>query len=211
MSLRDTLAGFVRNTGLEKAELIPDVAWGDGRPYDAGYDRALAYNYNGFIDRKSAHQNPSLWDEPISAAQGIDQTFWMTLLAGPVYLGQDLLSTAITRELTVAPFYRSSGALPAVPGIIRITLARMKPQEQASSIYNTNGPYSNPLYAGESSQTATWQTASTTWQTGDDKTLSINAKDLTWGYAWLVIEGTSEAECRGLAKCVESPRITQAG
>lgn len=210
MSGRQT---FTPNTGIEKAELIPTVAYGDGRPQDPGYDRAIIHGLNGAIDHKTAYQSPCLWSyTPQKAGMGIDQSVWAVLFCGPIFLGFSHYSTVITRSLTVAPYYRSTGDVLHGPGIIRCTLSRMKPQDQVAQFpgYYPGGAYSNPAYSAEYSQTATWQSASTTWQVGEDKTLSIGAKDLQWGYAWLVVEGTSEAECRGLAKCKLGPRTNTA-
>ena len=57
------------------------------------------------------------------------------------------------------------------------------------------------------SQTASWTTTSTTWQTGADETLDLSVKDIFFGLAWLTIEAKDAAEVRGLAKCIEGIRV----
>jgi hypothetical protein len=202
---------FIENTGDEPAELIPEMAYGDGRPQDPGYDRALIHSLNGAVDYKTAHQAPQLWWQRCRAsADGAADPDWVVLFMGPIFLGLDTHSAVLTRSLTVAPFF-GSGGLPAggYQSRVRVTLARMKPQMQtAQSPYELGivPRYGNPHFTGEFSQTAEWSTTSTTLQTGADKTVSISVKDLTWGYAWLIIEGVNDAYCWGLAKCIEGPR-----
>jgi hypothetical protein len=67
--------------------------------------------------------------------------------------------------------------------------------------------FMNPRYSGEVDRSATVTTTSTTWATTTDLTVSIDVKDLEWGTAWLIIELSGAAECRGVAKCIEGPRV----
>lgn len=198
---------FISNTGSEKAELIPSMAYGDGRPQDPGFDRALIHSLNGAIDYKTAHQAPFMYGRRNSSSTAS----WGVLFAGPIFLGFDGPSAVVSRSLIVAPLFENGTGNPATTATLRVTLARLKPSDQtAVSTWSGSIYYINPTFAGESSQ-AEWTTTSTSTIMGADATLNISVKDLTWGYAWLVVESKGAA-CYGLAKCIEGPRtITAAG
>jgi hypothetical protein len=197
---------FVSNTGNEPAELVPTIAYGDGRPQDPAYDRALIHSLNGALDYATGYQMPFMWGRAAGSGTGT----WSVVFAGPIFLGFDNSSSVVSRPLTVAPIFESlSGSLAKV----RATLSRIKPMVQTSQDegWSAAHGYHDPLYTAEYSQTAEWTTTSTSKQLGDDKTLGVSVKDLTWGFAWLVIE-TDDAAVHGLSKCVVGPRaLTTAG
>ena len=190
----------------EKGELIPDSAAGDGRPEDPAHLRTSIVTVNAFIDYKSAHQSPFLWDTPAFAfLSGYGTTVWAPLFAGPIYLGLDGHTNAVTRYLTVAPLWKSNGV---EDSYIRVTLSRVIPQLGPSISIGVGTPYNDPQYVGEFSQAQWGPYMSGTLKTDTDATLSIAVKDLFFGYAWLVIEGAAVATCYGLGKCIEGPRVT---
>jgi len=192
---------FAQNDGTEQGEYLPNICYGDGRPYDPAHDDGLINTINAYQDRKSAHQSPFLWNT-VATAQDIDTN---TLFAGPIFLGMDLLSGVVSRTLTVAPFFRSETGASAS---VRVTLSRVKPQTliASTSAFPGLNSFKDPAYKDAYSQTAWWTTTSTTWQTGSDATLTVDVKDSATGIVWLVIEGKGKAECRGLAKCIEGIR-----
>jgi len=192
---------FAQNDGTEQGEYLPNICYGDGRPYDPAHDDGLINTINAYQDRKSAHQSPFLWNT-VATAQDIDTN---TLFAGPIFLGMDLLSGVVSRTLTVAPFFRSETGASAS---VRVTLSRVKPQTliASTSAFPGLNSFKDPAYKDAYSQTAWWTTTSTTWQTGSDATLTVDVKDSATGIVWLVIEGKGKAECRGLAKCIEGSR-----
>lgn len=197
------------NGGTEKGEWIAALSYGDGKPWDPGHDNALARTLNALIDYKTAHQGPCLWsdDDDVSSPLGSDiDVSSIVLYMGPVFFGTEHLNSSITRTLTVAPFFSSVTGSTAQ---IRITLSRMPPMDGPSTKppYGASDYYGAPSFGDYFSQTTTWSTSSTTWQTGADKTVSIAVKDLFFGYAWLTIEGGGDVRCRGLAKCIEGPRV----
>jgi hypothetical protein len=200
---------YVANSGDEPAELIPTLAYGDGRPQDPGYDRALVHSLNRAIDFKTAHQMPFMYGRTVASSS----SNWVTVFAGPVFLGFDTLSGVLTRSLTIAPLFENGSGNPATTVSLRATLARMKPSEQtAVSAWSGTIAYINPVFANESSQTTAWTTTSLTPEMGEEKTLNIAVKDLTWGFAWLVIESKDGAAFYGLSKCIEGARtLTAAG
>jgi hypothetical protein len=192
---------YATATGTELGELLPNMCYGDGRPYDAGHERGLINTINAFYDRKSAHQGSFLWNRTARA----NLITWNALFVGQIYLGREMLASRITRTLTVAPFWRSAtGAASS----LRVTISRLKPQALASVDPTRYGAdaFINPKFTGEFSQSTTWTTSSTTWQTGADFALDAGVKDPDTGNVWLVIEGGGEAECRGLAKIIEGIR-----
>lgn len=199
-AIADEPYSFVRNTGTEKGELIPEMLYGDGRAWDVGTDRALISSSNQFIDRKSAHQSPLLWNNP---EFGTSNPTYVPAWMGPVFFGTEQLSTSIYRLLTLAPFMRSNTG--GTTGFIRATLSRTLPTAQPGgtpSLQNTNGV----RFTDQFSQ-AEWSTSSSTYSTLTAATLEVAVKDMTYGYAWLVIERKGPAELRGFGKWIEGVRL----
>jgi hypothetical protein len=198
----DEQYSFTANTGNEKGELIPEMLYGSGRPWDVGTDRALINSVNQYLDRKSAHQSPLLWNQP---EFGTSNPTYVPVWMGPVFFGTEQLSTAIYRLLTIAPFMRSNTA--GLTGYIRATLSRSIPTAQPGgtpSLQATAGV----RFVDHYSQVATeWSTSSATYAVMPDRTLEIAVKDMTYGYAWLVIERKGPAEIRGLSKFIEGVRV----
>jgi hypothetical protein len=194
---------FTSVDGTEPAEFIPEVAYGDGRPYDPGNDHALAFTLNAWHDYKSAHQSPFLIG-PNMIAGTLGSAEWELLFIRPVFLGTDLPTSTIQRVMTVAPRFASeSGASVSV----RVAIGRAMPTEVPGTVTGYGTGFQNPAFPSEHARTASWTTSSTTEQTGADKTLEINCKDIHYGYVYLIVEVLGDALCRGLAKCKEGPRV----
>lgn len=194
-------------TGSERGEYLPQLCYGDGRPYDVGHERALVDTINTYIDHKSAHQGAFLWSVTACADfVGLGNTQWNTLFAGPIFLGLDLLSGRVTRTLTVAPWFRSRDGSDSW---IRVSIGAAKPQPAIDQDLVGLGvfAYRGAQFRGKFSQTPLWSSTSTTWGTGAAATLDVGVKDVHTGMAWLVVEGAGEAECRGLASCIEGVRV----
>ena len=203
--------GFVTNddASIETApEYIPELSYGDGRPLDVGHDRALAKNFNAYIDYKSGHNTPLIWNT--AAVSGLVGTTpsgdgWITMYAGLRFFGREMCTATVTRTLTVAPLWRSRTGGSAW---LRVTLSRVIPQAPPGvdvSLYSVSA-FQNPAYANAFSQSTEWTTSSTTWQVGADATLSLGVSDVFYGYMWLIVEGAGDAESYGLVKCIEGPR-----
>ncbi|HEX5064121.1 MAG TPA: hypothetical protein VFV99_32315, partial [Kofleriaceae bacterium] len=186
------------NTGTEKGELVAAAAYGDGRPWDVGHDRALINLENAFIDGLSAHQAPFLWsefaDDVGSAAD------WYTLWMGPFFFGTEHLTTAVYRLLTLAPWMRSSSG--GTTGYIRATLSRVVPigSPGTSGTVTDKGRFTSAFAQAE------WSTSSATWGEQPAQTLELSVKDLFWGFAWLVIEKKGTGQLRGFSRFVEGAR-----
>lgn len=200
---------FVATSTADKAEFVAELTYGDGKPLDVGSDAALGHTVNAFIDYASGHQQPILVKEGNGAQAGTVGAGGMdvvatTLFVIPIHFGFDHLTTSVTRDVTVALWYRASGLGTAE---VRATLSRTLPTSKPCADGDfTAGYFGSPVYPAESSQSETWSTTSTTWQQTSDVTLSIAVKDLSWGMAYLIIEGSGDTQCRGVAKLVEGPR-----
>jgi hypothetical protein len=198
---------FTPTSTTDKAELVADLTWGDGKPLDVGTDAALAKTVNAYMDYKSALQCPMLWRDTNAIGAGGDFTTSVAPgHAALLHFGTDNLSGTIARTLTVALWLRSSSGADAHA---RVVLSRNRPlgDPAAESELFTGLSFMNPRYTGEVDRSETFTMTSTTWQTTDDLTVSIDVKDLEWGTAWLIIELSGAAECRGVAKCLEGPRV----
>lgn len=203
-SATDENTDFYENS-TAPAEFVPDLSYGDGRPWDVGHDAAIAKTANALIDYKTAHQAPALWTSVrASVFAGTDPT-WVTLFFGPMFVGSDIPSSTVTRSLTVAPFFRSNTA--GNTAKVRVTIMERPPTMSINPGFLPGECFKNSVINSRYSRTAVWTTTSTTWQTGTDKTLSLSVKDLNYGFIWVLVEGTGYVECRGLAKCIEGSRV----
>lgn len=191
------------NSGSEKGEFVPTIAYGDGRPQDVAHERALINTINAFIDRKSAHQTPFLLNNGTGGVTSTDLE-WDVLRIIPIFLGTEHLSTTVSRTLTIAPFIRSQLGTAVT---FRAALSSDFPSPPADGGIGSAAFWSS-RYCGRFAVTDTWSTSSTTWSVGADKTLSLDTKDLFFGHVWLIIEGKgTQGACRGLSKCIEGVRV----
>ncbi len=206
-SSTNTQITFTATSTDDKAELVPDLAWGDGKPLDVATDAALAKTVNVYHDYKSTLQCPMLWNDPIATGAAGETLDTVTAPghAALIHFGTDILSGSITRTLKVALWLRSSDGSPAYA---RVALARSRPigNPSAESELFTGQSFYDPQYTGPVSRSEIVTTSSTTWGTTIDLEVSIGVKDLEWGCAWLVTELSGSAQCRGPAKMIEGPR-----
>ena len=200
-SVDEEQADYRRASVTDRPELIPTLAWGDGKGMDVGIDRQLAINANAYIDYKSAHQCVTLTvgTAGLLSPGAVD---WQILQMTPIFLGTEHLSAAVTRSLTVAAQWRAGTA---VNSYLRITLSRSLPGVGPSQGFAS--AWANPVHAGEFSQVTYGPITSTTYQITADTVLSLGVKGLHNGLAWLILEGSGDAETKGIVKCLEGPRI----
>jgi hypothetical protein len=205
-SIDEETGDFRRASFSDRAELVPTLAYGDGRAMDAGIDKAIAITANAYIDYKSAHQSITISGvTPSANLSGSGTSFWRVLYWTPIFVGTEHCSATITRSLTVAPRWRSSDGTNAW---LRITISR-QPPVSGPAVVGIGLAFLDPMFTGDFSQVQYGPITSTTYQIGADATLSLGVKDLQFGYAWLIIEGAGAAVCQdGLAKCLEGPRTT---
>jgi hypothetical protein len=195
---------------MPKAELIPDLAFGDGKPLDTGHDRALANVLNLAIDYKTAKSFPLLaagTDRALAGLSGGDNTVWATMFLYPCFTGSEHLPAGITRSLYVAPLFRS--ATGGVNAWVRVTLLDQIPTMRPGIAEGapTAGAYGDPMLPGRFSRSSEWTTSLNTWQTGAEVALSLGVKNIFFGVCYVLIEGAGAADCRGLGICREGPRV----
>lgn len=197
-SVTDEAWSYDEVDGTAAAELIPTLSYGDGKPWDVGHDRSLAATIDNFIDHKSAHQAPMLFGGNIIT--GVFATYRLYYVF-PVYVGLDALSTTISRVFTVAPVMRSGDGLSQT---VRVTLSDTMPTlapSQSNTANQTNARFTGTYV------TASWTTTNTTLHTGTEQEMSLNVKNIHWGYVYVAVEVSSNnAICLGLGKLFESER-----
>lgn len=197
---------FVTTSLADKAELVADLTWGDGKPQDPGADAALGFTNNAWHDYKSAHQQPVMTaSAAVAGLTGNVFPISNVQMIIPFHFGFDHLSTTVTKSLTTSLWFRSSSA--GVTAEIRATLTRSLPTSTPSAEGDpTGGYFGRPMFPAESATSQTYSTTSTTWGQTADFTLPIDVKDLSFGMAYLVIECSGACETRGTTKMIEGPR-----
>ncbi len=190
--------------GADPAEFLPACAYGDGRPWDVGNERALLRTLNALLDYKTGHNTPFLV-QGLAPATGL--AAYTVVTTAPIFLGMETCATNITRLLNVAPFLRSSTG---ATGVVRVTLSRQPPVVTPGLDQTLLVGLLTISFVDLFSQTS-WNVGAiggsdTTWSTGTPQTLQINVKDPNTGVAWLTIETQGRAETKGLAICQESAR-----
>jgi len=194
---------WTRNVTADPAEFIANLSFGDGKSHDVGHEAALLRSINALYDYKTAHQYSILWTE-VNSNPGTNT--WESRYLGLLYFGQEELSLAVYRYVTLAPFlaFDNSNTGGATFGDVRITICRDLPPGTFGATWST---VMTPTFAENYSQNS-WTTSSTTYATGTPATFAVNVKDLTWGLAFVIIE-CRNAFCRGLAKGIEGPRTSR--
>lgn len=186
------------NIATDKPEFVAAGAYGDGRAFDVGHERAIARLANSLNDSKTAHQTPLMIGTSFGSSGA---SFWGLNCIIPVFFGMEQTSNSIARYLTVAPSMKTTSA--NAVGFVRVTLSKERPVNAPGS-----GPtFQSVAYANTFAQ-QTWSTTSpsTAWTVGEDRQLNLLAKN-GYGWAWLVIETFNLGLCRGLTKCIEGIRV----
>jgi hypothetical protein len=199
--------GFTANVEPLVGEFVPDLCYGDKKPYDVGHDRAIATTINAFIDRVSAHQAPFV--SPNGSMSPVDPTLsaWATLFFGPIFLGTEHLTVTVGRTLTVAPHYRATIA--GNTGKLRVTIMDTPPAMATNPGFLPGECFRDSIINGKYSRSAEWSTTSNTYQQGADAALDLTVKDIFFGHVWILVEGTGYVETYGLVKVVEGPRTVR--
>ena len=187
------------STTADKAELIPELSYGDGKGVDVGIDRQLGINANAITDYITAHQSPWLdsgsWDIFGKAISGT----WYLNYIGPKFFGTEHLSTTVGRSVAVAPaFYSSDGTSVSV----RVTISDSMPVVSPASTITDQ----DVRYVGNYSQ-ATFTTTSTTLAVAPEQLMTL-CKDMFWGVAFVCVEvNSNKVRFAGLSKFLEGPRV----
>ncbi len=185
---------YETNVASADVELVPDIVIVDGAGRDVGHEHALIKQLDNFIDYKSAIQTPKLWNAPRSNTLYGGSYLLVAMI--PLYLSLESLSSAVLRELNVGIQHRSTSGYTST---VRVTLARAKPSGLTLIDVNRGATYSQ----------MTRSTASTTWQTSSTSALDARVKVPATGLAWLLVECSYYASCRGIHQLSESIRTTE--
>jgi hypothetical protein len=200
--------GSSPNVAYDPGEFVADLCYGDGKPWDVGYDKAIARTINAFVDNVTAHQGAFL-ARSTKGPSDTASTTWEALYYFPFFLGTEQLSATVKRTLTVAPWFRSSSA--GSTGKIRVTIVNQTPVKAAAQLFTPGQAFRDPIKTGAYQVSSQWSSTSTTWGEGASVTLDLSGvKDIFFGFVFVMVEGTGFAECRGLSQCFEGYRTVNA-
>lgn len=174
-------------TIAQRAELMPTLAYGDGKARDTGHETGLIRAINQAIDYKTAHQMPAV-DKIESYSSG---TYTLSHIQ-MIYVGPQA-PTFVSRSLSVAPMMRSTSGATAT---VRVTLSPAIPTDTSLA----------DIILPAGSVSATFTTTSTTYVTSTAQDLNLSALGYS-GVGFLLVELSSVAACRGVAKCLEGVRV----
>lgn len=175
-------------------ELAAIQSYGDGKPYDVGYDRGLGRLVNNLLDFKTSKQSPMLSQTICGNYTYALGTGLQIVMMAPIFLSKETTSTQALRRLWVAPWFRSTTGISV--GLV-VSLCREMPTDDTLNDPSLGSVFSSAL----------WTTSSTTWGIGTEQALQIAVKNQGTGLAFLVIECSEHCETRGLAQCVERNRV----
>jgi hypothetical protein len=174
------------------SELVPELAYGDGRARDVAMERTIIRTLNNLVDHKAARNSPVLRGGSLGQIAGGGSGYRMIAVSDK-YFGRLEPNTFVTRTVSIAPRFRSSNGGSAS---VWVALCRSLP---------TGDSYDNVSFAG-AVDSFIWTTSSTTWQDGAAHDFDLRVVPPS-GVGVIVVLATANAEFRGLAKCRQSPRI----
>jgi hypothetical protein len=183
-------------------ELIPDAAWGDGKPLDVGHEFALWQSAHVLEDYRTARHAPILFETAFGPS-GWSSPFTYKLVAfWPVHLSNEIFEK---RLIAVAPMFRSTTGASAS---VRVSLC---PQPPISSRVDTNNASMFDVERPSTYSEATFTTTSTTLAIPTEQFLQESVKlsfntTTSLGLAWVWIEITEFCEIRGLARFDQGAR-----
>lgn len=187
---------------IPKVELPANLVVGDGKPCDVATDFHLANAINQFYNYKSAVQTPLLWREyalTSSSSLSPPDTTYRIIALGQVFFGLDIYGAAVSRSVTLAPFFRSNVAAPNT-GAIRVRLSAQLPFPVSGEPSTIDSGVTEVQTIEGANSSAEWSTQSTTYAIGEEKTLTLGAGDLFWGTAWLIVEKSDSGQIKGFSK-----------
>ena len=180
---------------LTEIEMPPNMMMVDGAGRDVAIEANLGRLVNNLIDYKLAIQSPRLSSTVISNTTYSTGAGRLLVAYWPVFLSYEILSNAVYRYVTVAPWaYSTDGTSTS----IRVTLSLERP---------SFATYYNVPWSGTFSQAEWTGITSTTPGTLADATLTANVKHTYTGQAWVSVELGYKCATRLLAKFIEGARL----
>lgn len=175
-------------------EMVPSLIRIDSAGRDVAHEAALIRLLDNLIDYKLTVQGPHLSNTVLSNTT-VTGTGYLLVSYFPIYLTSEVLSNAVYRLLTVAPWaYSTDGTATK----IRVTLSRERPSFPTTA---------NVAWAGTFAQYEWTGITSTTPGTLADGTLTANVKNPSTGEAWIAIECGFKCATRRLAKLILGARV----
>lgn len=176
-----------------------EVSYGDGRPRDVAYDRALLRAVDNFLDHKCVIQTPMLEDTARTAnLTGAPSGAYQLHSVSEVYLQGLSIPSWCDRYLYVAPYYRSTDGTSTS---LRVSLCSAMP------ISSSAGDDFNVVLQGAYTS-VTFSTSSTTYSYPTAQGLAlgpvVNLHGV--GLALLVIEYKDKCQTYGLAEAIVRER-----
>lgn len=167
------------------------LAYGDGKPLDVGFDTDMMKLANNLCHYKTAPQQVTQYSELCSYPISAGGTYKLCEMQ-PIFVGMQGLG-ALARSLSVAPRFRSTDGSSVT---CRIRLCRLRPS--GATLYDVD--FIDPYVS------ASFTTTSTTFTIPTAQTLSITHLKLSdaanGGWGWLTVEITVPAEYSGISRCV---------
>jgi hypothetical protein len=168
-------------------------------------DTQLIRLVDNFIDYRSAQRDALLLASEVSNLDvtGGDYKF---VAMFPVLLTHEILSNAVVRYITCAPW---AGSTDGTPTKMRIRLCRVRPDMTSLVNWSPSGPYAEAEWTGIANTTPT-TLAEVTTLTVNVKAGSLAAHviGLVRGHAWVTIELGYKCTTRGIAAWAEGARVT---
>ena len=183
----------------ELAERHASASFGDGRPRDVAYDRALLRTVENFLDHKCVIQTPMLEDTARTAnLTGGPSGAYQLHSVSEVYLQGLSIPSWCDRYLYVAPYFRSTDGTATT---LRVSLCSALP------ISSSSGDDFNVVLQGAYTSVA-FSTSSTTYSYPTALGLAlgpvVNLHGV--GLAYLVIEYKDKCQTYGLAEAIVRER-----
>ncbi len=180
---------------LTEIEMPATDRYAEGSGRDVAHEAALARLVNVLVDYKTACSSPMLFPTVVSNTT-VSGTSYLLVAYWPVFLSLEILSSAVFRYISAAPWAYSTDGTSTK---IRVTLSRDRPSFSTTTDVPWSGIISQAEWTGITSTTNAIQTA-------DE--LTANVKHPFTGQAWVSIELGYKCASWGLAKWVEGARQT---
>jgi hypothetical protein len=177
------------STGQEIPSRYATNAFGDGVPFDTGYEQDIVRLANNLVQYKTNPQQPTAYSE-VRNFTGSGTWQWVEVVPFSVGIGE--FTAGRTRLITVSPRMRSTTGATAE---CRVTCVRQMPSGSSRDDITRVGPYTEATFTTATSANFVIPTA----QTLDVSHIRLS-DTLLGGVCWLLIEIKTATEVTGLAR-----------